>query len=476
MEILHVGAECYPAAKVGGLADVIGALPKYQNNAENNVSVAIPCYQTAFRLENDFECIHSGKLKLGNFNFPYSVLKETSNKLGFELYLIEIPELFDRPNIYNYRDDTERFLSFQIAVLDWLAGRNVIPDIIHCHDHHTGLIPFMKKYCPKYEKLKNIPTIITIHNGIYQGIFTFNKLYYLPEFDLINIKELEWNNYINSLAAAVKCADEITTVSTSYLNEINYSDNGLETLFQRVRHKSRGILNGIDLDVWDPEKDSMLETNYSVNTVDEGKQKNKEQLCSLFNMNPEKPLFSFIGRLYNEKGADLLPKVISSVLTAYKDQVNFLILGYGDIQIENQLKQLHEIYNHNYHVHIGYNEELAHKTYAGSDFILIPSRIEPCGLNQMYAMRYGTVPIVRRTGGLKDTITDFEDDGNGICHDEASVEDIFDAIQRAFDLYSDKDTIGQIRIKGMNTDHSWEHVSQEYIELYNLIITKGHEN
>jgi starch synthase len=172
----------------------------------------------------------------------------------------------------------------------------------------------------------------------------------------------------------------------------------------------------------------------------------------------------------------LLPKVISSVLTSYKDEINFLILGYGDIEIEDQLKQLHEIYNHNYHVHIGYNEELAHKTYAGSDFILIPSRIEPCGLNQMYAMRYGTVPIVRRTGGLKDTITDFEDNGNGICHDQASVEDICDAIQRAFDLYSDKDTIGQIRIKGMNTDHSWKHVSQEYIELYNLIITKGHES
>nr|WP_315203210.1 glycogen synthase [uncultured Flavobacterium sp.] len=476
MEILHIGAECYPVAKVGGLADVIGALPKYQNNAENNVSVVIPCYQTAFRLDNHFDCIHWGKLKLGNFNFPYSVLKETSNKLGFNLYLIEIPELFDRPNIYSYRDDIERFLSFQIATLDWITGLSTLPDIIHCHDHHTGLIPFMKKYCPKYEKLKNVPTIITIHNGLYQGIFTFNKLYYLPEFDLVHIKELEWNNCINSLAAAIKCADEITTVSTSYLNEINHSDNGLETLFQRVRHKSRGILNGIDLDVWDPSKDPMLETNYSIDSINEGKQKNKEQLCMLFGMNPAKPLFSFIGRLYNEKGADLLYKVVTSAMTAYNDEINFLILGYGDVEIENQLKQLLEVYKGNYHVHIGYDEELAHKTYAGSDFILIPSRIEPCGLNQMYAMRYGTVPIVRRTGGLKDTIIDFEDNGNGICHDQATVEDICDAIQRAVDLYSDKDTIEQIRTKGMNTDHSWEHVSQEYIELYNLIIGKRHES
>ncbi|MBF4470970.1 glycogen synthase [Flavobacterium sp. HJJ] len=476
MEILHVGAECYPVAKVGGLADVIGSLPKYQNNKNNNVSVAIPCYQTVFRLENNFECIHWGKLKLGQFNFPYSVLKETTDKLGFELYLIEIPELFDRPNVYSYRDDIERFLSFQIAVLDWISGLSSIPDIIHCHDHHTGLIPFMKNYCFKYEKLKNVAAIITIHNGLYQGIFTFNKLYYLPEFDLIHIKELEWGNCINSLASAIKCSDEITTVSTTYLNEINYSDNGLETLFQRVRNKSRGILNGIDMDVWDPSRDTMLEMNYSVTDFSEGKQKNKEHLCSLFKMNPDKPLFSFIGRLYNEKGADLLAKTISSALTTYKNEINFLILGYGDIEIENQLKQLLEVYKENYHVHIGYNEELAHKTYAGSDFLLIPSRIEPCGLNQMYAMRYGTIPIVRRTGGLRDTIIDFEDNGNGICHDQASAEDICDAIQRAVNLYSDKDAIGQIRIKGMNTDHSWEHVSQEYIELYNLIIGKRHEN
>ena len=476
MEIFHIGAECYPVAKVGGLADVIGSLPKYQSSAENQVRVVIPCYQTAFRLENDFECVHWGKLKLGTFNFPFSVLKETSNKLGFELYLIEIPELFDRPNIYNYRDDIERFLSFQIATLDWIIGRNSIPDIIHCHDHHTGLIPFIKKYCLKYNKLKNIPTLITIHNGLYQGIFTFNKLYYLPEFDLVHVKELEWGNCINSLATAIKCADEVTTVSPSYLNELNHSENGLETLFQQVRHKSKGILNGIDIDVWDPNKDPMIETNYSIENFNEGKQKNKEQLCTLLNMNSSKPLFSFIGRLYNEKGADLLPKIVSSALTTFKEEINILILGYGDVEIENQLTQLLSVYNGNYNAYIGYNEELAHKTYASSDFILIPSRVEPCGLNQMYALRYGTIPIVRRTGGLKDTIVDFEDDGNGICHDQATVEDVYDSIQRAVELNKNKENITQIRIKGMNTNHSWKTVSQEYIELYNLIIAKRYES
>jgi starch synthase len=479
MEIFHIGAECYPAAKVGGLADVIGALPKYQNSEENQIRVVIPCYQTTFRLENDFECVHWGKLKLGTFNFSFSVQKETSNKLGFELYLIEIPELFDRPDIYNYKDDIERFLSFQIATLDWIIGRSLTPDIIHCHDHHTGLIPFMKKYCPKYEKLKDIPTLITIHNALYQGVFTFNKLYYLPEFDLINVKELEWGNCINSLATAIKCADMVTTVSPGYLNEINHSDNGLATLFQMVRHKSKGILNGIDIDVWDPNTDPMLEVNYSTATFSEGKHKNKEQLCGFFNMNPTKPLFSFIGRLYNEKGADLLPSIVLSALTTHEDEINILILGYGDVEIENKLVQLKSVFKGNYNVYIGYNEELAHKTYASSDFILIPSRVEPCGLNQLYALRYGTIPIVHRTGGLKDTIFDIEtneDKGNGICYNQDSVEEICHSIKRALELYENKEIIDQIRIKGMQTDHSWKLVSQEYLELYNLTTTHRYEN
>lgn len=476
MEIFHIGAECYPVAKVGGLADVIGALPKYQNTSEIQVRVVIPCYQNIFRLENDFECVHWSKVKLGTFNFSFNVLKESSDKLGFELYLIEIPELFDRPNVYNYRDDIERFVAFQIATLDWLMGRNSLPDIIHCHDHHTGLIPFMKKYCPKYLKLKDVPVVITIHNSLYQGIFTFNKLYYLPEFDLIHVKELEWGNCINSLATAIKCADQVTTVSPGYLNEISYSGNGLETLYQGVRNKSRGILNGIDHDVWNPESDAMIVSNYSVATIDQGKLQNKEYICSFFDLNSEKPLFCFIGRLYPEKGADLLAKVVLSALTDFKGEINILILGNGDAEIENELTQLLPAYKGNYNFHRGYNEKLAHKVYAGSDFIIMPSRIEPCGLNQLYALRYGTIPIVRRTGGLKDTIVDFEEDGNGICFEQASVEDICDSIERAFNLFENKEKNRQIRVKGMNTDHSWDKVSQKYLELYNLIIANRHES
>ena len=472
MEIFHISAECYPVAKVGGLADVVGALPKYQSKAGHDVRVVMPCYETKFRNDNEFECVHWGTVKLGSFNFPFSVLKEKTDKLGFELYLMEVPELFDRKDVYGYEDDIERFVTFQIATLDWIIGRASMPDLINCHDHHTGLIPFMMQYCYKYHQLLNTPSMLTIHNGLYQGQFNFDKLHYFPEFDLSHVKILEWSHCINSLAVGVKCSNAVTTVSPSYLDEINQSANGLESLFNLVRYKSKGILNGIDTQVWDPAKDKMLEKNYSIKNFEKGKQQNKETLCTLFNLDPTKPLFSFIGRLWDEKGGDLLPQASALALSENFKNINILILGSGNINIENQLNSLLVDYKGNYNTFIGYNEELAHLIYAGADFLLMPSRVEPCGLNQMYSLRYGTIPIVRRTGGLQDTVVDFRDDGNGICHNQASVGDICYSIQRAIHLYEDKELLNEIRKKGMNTDHSWEKASQEYIDMYNLIINK----
>ncbi|MBA4275550.1 glycogen synthase [Flavobacterium sp.] len=473
MEIFHIGAECYPVAKVGGLADVVGALPKYQNKANHLVRVVLPHYETKFVKENEFNCVHSGFAKLGNFNFPFNVLKEKEDQLGYELYLVQIPDLFDREEIYGYEDDVERFLSFQIATLDWLMTRNNVPDVINCHDHHTGLIPFMMFYCYKYLKLHDVPTVITIHNSIYQGQFGFDKLFYLPEFDLSKATYLEWGNRINSLATAIKCASAVTTVSPNYLNEINYSAYGLEPLFNLVRYKSKGILNGIDMEVWNPETDIMLAKNYSIKNFKKGKQDNKEKLCRQFDLDPTKPLFSFIGRLLEEKGANLMPHAAALALSENFKEINILVLGSGNTEIENQLKHLLTSFNGNYNVFIGYSEELAHQIYAGSDFLLMPSRVEPCGLNQMYALRYGTIPIVRRTGGLKDTVIDFGDNGNGICHDQATVVDVCYSIQRAVNLYKDKKKINDIQKSGMSIDHSWESVCQEYIETYNLIINQN---
>lgn len=473
MEIFHIAAECFPVAKVGGLADVVGALPKYQNIAGHQVRVVIPCYDLKFKKENEFVNVYSAYVKLGNFNFPFNVLKEKTDKLGFELYLIEISELFDRKEVYGYEDDIERFVSFQIATLDWIISRNVVPDIINCHDHHTGLIPFMILYAYKYEKLRNLASVLTIHNSIYQGQFGFDKLYYLPEFDLSKVTVLEWDNRINSLATGLKCAIAVTTVSPNYLNEISYSANGLESLFNLLRDKSYGILNGIDIDIWNPAIDRMLKKNYSINNFKKGKQDNKEELCERFNLDSTKPLFSFIGRLLEEKGADLLPHAAAQALSENFKEINFLILGSGNTEIENQLGHLLTSFKGNYNVFIGYNEELAHLIYAGSDFLLMPSRVEPCGLNQMYAFKYGTIPIVRRTGGLKDTVIDFGDDGNGICHDQASVLDVCNSIQRAVNLYKNKKSLNEIRKSGMKIDHSWKSVCQQYIELYNLILNKN---
>lgn len=466
MEIFHISAECYPVAKVGGLADVVGALPKYQNLAGHISKVVVPGYDNKFTNENEFVNVHNGRLKLGYFQFSYSVLKEKTNKLGFELYLIAIPELFDRPNVYSYEDDTERFTAFQIAFLNWLTETDQYPDILHCHDHHTGLIPFMVQNSYNYKHLKATPTILTIHNGQYQGWFGFDKLHYVPAFDKSKLGFLEWNGIVNPLASAIKCAWKITTVSPSYLDEISYSANGLENLLRYERPKSIGILNGIDTQVWNTKTDAMLEANYTLKDYKKGKKKNKEFLCSQFNLNPEKPLFTFIGRLVGEKGADLLPEMCSIALSRNPGEINILILGSGDGNVENTLQSMEHFYTGNYNAYIGYNEKLAHIIYAGADFLLMPSRVEPCGLNQMYALRYGTVPIVRRTGGLKDTVLDIGDGGFGICHDNTSVYDVNHSVTRAIDLFNDKDKFDSVRATVMQIDHSWDKVAEQYINVY----------
>ena len=468
MEIIHLSAECYPIAKVGGLGDVVGALPKYQNKIGHVAKVVMPAYESKFLRENEFEAVYDGWGKLGFQNFSVRIFREKTNKLGFDLYLVHIAGLMDRPNVYGYADDTERFLAFQIAVLDWIAQWEHRPDVIHCHDHHTGLVPFMAAYCNQYRSLRQVPTILTIHNAQYQGQFGWDKLHYLPSFDVWKTGMLDWKGSINPLASAIKCAWKVTTVSPSYLDEISYKANGLEALFAQERGKSVGILNGIDNEVWNPATDGMLDKTFQQKTSDSGKKANKEALCRVFNLDPSKPLFTFIGRLVGEKGADLLPEIFYNALWQFKDQMNVLVLGSGDRDVENWLNGLKDIFPGYYNAYIGYNEQLSHQIYAGADFLLMPSRVEPCGLNQMYALRYGTIPIVRRIGGLKDTVIDIGDGGFGVCHDRTSVWDVGHAIGRAMELYGDNKKVKEIRKVMMNIDHSWDRAAQEYINLYQI--------
>lgn len=467
MEIIHVSAECYPVAKAGGLGDVVGALPKYQNHFGHIAKVVMPMYRTRFLTDNEWETVHKGYTNLGNWWFNYTIIKEKTNKLGFDLYLVDIYGLLDREKVYGYGDDAERFTAFQIAVVDWIASWKHQPGLIHVHDHHTGLIPFMIRYCYRYQHLQDIPTVLTIHNAQYQGWMGWDKSVYIPAWDNWKSGMLDWQNNINPLASGIKCAWKVTTVSRTYLEELRAAANGLEALFEYEKGKCIGILNGIDTHVWDPQTDSYIDHHYGIADVSEGKQKSKQALCEQFGLDVKKPLIGFIGRLVGEKGADLLPQAIGDSFYYIGRKMNFLILGSGFPEVEAQLESMRGLNRGDYNLYIGYHEGLSHLMYAGADFLLMPSRVEPCGLNQMYAMRYGTVPIVRNTGGLRDTVIDYEDPGGyGIRFNNPVVGDITQAIWRAVELYQQKEKMNEVRERMMQIDFSWESSVQQYLDLY----------
>jgi starch synthase len=469
MEIIHVSAECYPVAKVGGLGDVVGALPRYQNQLGHIAKVVMPMYRTKFLFANEFEVVHKGAFGMANYWFEYTIIKEKENRLGFDLYLVDINGLLDREKIYGYQDDTERFTAFDIAVVDWISKWQHHPDIVHVHDHQSALIPFMMQHCNAYRHLlSSLKTILTIHNAQYQGWMSWDRSNYIPEWDKWKWGLLDWEGEMNPLASGIKCAAKVNTVSPGYLEELRHAANGLEKLFEYERGKCFGILNGIDTDVWNPKTDPLLDYNYSIDNYKEKKYANKKILCDLFNLDVAKPLIVFIGRLVGEKAADLLPAAIADSIYYMEGRMNFLVLGSGDPEVENQLTELHNEFFGYYNSQIGYNEKLSHQMYAGADFLLMPSRVEPCGLNQMYALRYGTIPIVRRTGGLQDTIKDYEEEGGfGVCFNTASVGDICNGIHRALQLYDDKEKTNKIIKQIMQIDHSWERSAGIYINLYN---------
>lgn len=479
MRIIHLSAECYPAAKAGGLADVVGSLPKYLHELGHQCEVVIPKYDNQWISSQKYKTVHKGSFKMAEEEIEFSVLKMKDNDLGFPFYVIDIPGKFDRPGIYmdplsgkGYWDELERFVSFQIAALEWIKDGNKDPDIIHCHDHHTGLVPFMLTQCNRYRSMSGIPTVLTVHNAEYHGEHELDNYKLLPAFNIDNVGLLDWDGRLNSLAAGLKTAWQITTVSKNYMSELSENSNGLELLFQQERQKSKGILNGIDTEVWDPATDELLEFNFNYNNRRKGKRKNKEYLCKEFGLNPDLPTISFIGRLVREKGADLLPDLLKKVMNL-DQELNFVLLGTGD-------PQLHQIFSEMAGDHVGYfdatleyNEQLAHQIYAGSDFILMPSRVEPCGLNQMFAMRYGTVLIVRSVGGLKDTVKDIsEEDGYGITFTEFNLEVATDAIERAIELYHDPKEFSKVLRTIMKLDFSWKRSAGEYIDMYKALTQK----
>lgn len=476
MRILHISAECYPAAKAGGLGDVAGALPKYLNLLDLETSVVIPKYSTKWIVAQEYEEVFHGHAKLGPEFIPFTVEKLKSDELGFPLFVVNIPGKFDRPGVYAdpktgpYGDELQRALSFQHAVLLWILSLEDKPNLIHCHDHHTGLIPFLVRYAFEFNSLAKIPTVFTIHNGEYHGAFSWDNRGLLPYYDEQASGLLDWNNSINPLASAIRCCWKLTTVSPNYMIELQASSNGLEGLLTEERYKSVGILNGIDNQVWNPATDKYIEHHYN---GDLGKYKydNKKALCDKYGLDPDRPLITFIGRLVKEKGADLIPDMIYHFIR-YGHEASFIILGTGEPYLHQILQSMTAQFPEYFQAVLAYDEGLAHQLYAGADYILMPSRVEPCGLNQLYALRYGTLPIVRTVGGLKDTITDIgEENGSGIRFDLFTVEDAAWALFRAINLYKKQDEFRAYRDHAIELDYSWERSAETYQELYQSLVT-----
>lgn len=475
MKVLHIAMECYPAAKSGGLGDVAGALPIYCNQAGVSTSVIIPKFGTKWLNQRQYREVFSQWIKLGNDNVWFSIEEVVDANLGFPLYVANIPGKFDRPGVYAdpggdwYGDEVQRYLCFQQAVLKWVVDMHWKPEILHCHDHHVGLIPFMVKHCYEFRSLQNMPTVFTIHNGAYNGAFGWDLEYLMPAFDPQARGLLDWAGTICPLAAAIKCCWQLTTVSPGYLEELHHDSNGMEWLLRNEWHKSRGIINGIDTELWDPRTDSMIAHQFDGEDVATYKQKNKNRLLDKFRIIPDLPIVTFIGRLVKEKGADLLPDAIRMALGSGV-KAGFVILGTGDKDLMDTFAGMRGQLSGYFDVALEYNEALAHQLYAGSDFLIMPSRVEPCGLNQMYACRYGTVPIVRSTGGLKDTIPDIgEQGGRGIRFDHFTVEDASMAIYRAERVYRNEDVFHGLRSRIMDADFSWESSAKAYIEMYDSL-------
>ncbi len=477
IQVLHIAAECYPAAKTGGLGDVVGSLPKYKTRAGVLSAAILPKYDLRWINAQPWATVFEGTTWINWRPWHFRIQQHTGPSPGYPLFAVDIPGLFDRPGIYNdpsgkpYEDEITRYIAFQQAVLEWLLSFPWYhrPRVLHCHDHHTALIPWMVKYCPAYQQLAPLPTVFTIHNAQYQGAFSWSSGYLLPPYEAAARNLLDWNGAVNPMATAIKTAWAVTTVSPSYLLELHQSSMGLEALFRHEWRKQRGILNGIDVQVWDPVTDPAVAYRLENGHIAAFKAHNKRALCGRFGLPEEYPLVCFIGRLVREKGADLLPDVFRRFIYA-GGRIAFLVLGTGERWTEDQFRALVYEAPDRFHAVLAYDEALAHQIYAGADFLIMPSRVEPCGLNQMYAMRYGTIPIVRSVGGLKDTVPDIgepDGSGRGFRFEQFNVEDAAYAIYRAASMwYNDPYTTAVLRQRIMSVDFSWENAIEQYFSVY----------
>ena len=467
MKIAFVVSEAVPYIKTGGLGDVAGTLPIYLNRLGFNTILILPLYKKIKDKNLELELVEKGNVKLGERTFPFSIYRNREA----QVYFIENDEFFLRDSPYNtkegdYPDNYIRFAFFSKVSLDFIVKRGDT-DVIHVHDWQTALLPVYKRLF--YPDIKE-KVVLTIHNIGYQGIFSKDVLkeISLPP-SLFTIDGLEFYGNVNYLKGGILFSDCVTTVSPSYAKEIQTKEYGfgLEGVLRKIRNKLYGILNGIDYSYWNPETDKFIKVNYGKENLHK-KSENKLLLFKELNIDfdPSLPLFSIISRLVPQKGIDILIEGFDDIM---KLPLNFVLLGTGDREFEEKLMSLGEKYRNKFIPLIKFDESLAHRIYAASDFFLMPSKFEPCGLGQMIALRYGTVPVVRRTGGLKDTIQNYHEKtkcGNGISFDEYDSFELVRSVERGVKIFKDIDVYERIQKIGMSCDYSWDSSAKEYLNLY----------
>ncbi|TGY39728.1 glycogen synthase GlgA [Clostridium sartagoforme] len=480
MKVLIVASEAHPFIKTGGLGDVIGALPIELKKEGVDVRVILPNYRDIKEeVKKNFTYIDKYSVNVGWRNQYCGILEYIID--GVTFYLLDNEYYFKRTGLYGYYDDGEKFAFFSRAVLDFLLHIEWTPDIIHCNDWQTGMIPVLHKLeYYKNEKLKDIRTIFSIHNLYFKGMFTKEVLPELfgYDYEAFNNGSLEHNGGVSFLKGGINYSDKVTTVSKSYVEEIKTPEygEGLEGLLRYREDYLDGIVNGIDYKEYDPELDNKIEYNYNSKSY-ENKLLNKSALQKEFNLevNDEIPLIGIVSRLTHQKGCDLILNILEELL---KENVQIFVLGTGDYIYEEGFKSFAQRYPNRVSANIRFSNDLAHKVYAASDIFLMPSLFEPCGLGQLIALRYGSVPIVRETGGLKDTITpynEYDGSGNGFGFKNYIHSDLLNITRYALGIYKDKDKWIKLVDNAMKSDNSWEKAAKEYVSLYREVISKENQ-
>lgn len=467
MKVLYATSEALPFIASGGLGDVAGSLPHALRKRLIGCRVVLPMYDTIKQeLKDTMKFITHISVPVA-WRRQYCGIFEAKYN-GVIYYLIDNQYYFKRDTIYGHYDDAERFAFFSRAVLEIIPYIDFKPDIIHCNDWQTALTPVyysaMYANSPGYE---NIKTIFTIHNIQYQGVYGKELLEDVLGIPADKASLLEYDGCINFMKGAIECADKVTTVSPSYADEIldPWYSHGLDSILNERRYKLSGILNGIDTVGYDPATDKCIKANFSADDVS-GKKIDKEELQKEMGLpvKPGVPVIGMVTRLVSHKGLDLVKGILDELLAT--SEMQLVVLGSGDYEYESYFRWIAEKYPDKVGLRIGFVPELARKIYAGADMFLMPSKSEPCGLSQMVALRYGTVPIVRETGGLRDSITDCGDGkGNGFTFKSYNAHDMLDAIRRALTLYYNGDW-NELVLRALNCDFSWGRSANAYIRLY----------